>query len=568
MNVFRVVRMAEWLSRMPNVLLVGHLLVLHVIAFGGLELTPVRFLWPVAVGLMLLWQPFVEGERPIRFWQGLFLFFVVAVMTAILNSWMLLVWCGALGAVIGSRVFWNVRRFERIGYLCAFGYVLCLIILGVIPDLASEVVRLDPLNRGLVGRYMPLALPLLLVFPAQKPRRQASDAFDLFNGVLLFLFLAVFAMGTLAYMLVTGAGYLESVFRTSFSLAGALLVLAWVWNPRSGFSGISSAFSRYLLTVGMPLQQWLVAVKTESETEADPERFLSAVLHKLADLPWISGGCWRTDRGYGEIGVPAKHRYFHCSSGAVEVTLFFRQAPSPAVRWHIDLLLSVAAEFYLVKRQARELQEVHYQQAVYETGARVTHDVKNLLQSLEALCYAAGRPGEPVALAQLFGRQLPRIADRLKATLEKLQRPPEAGDDLLDAPVWWSQLRDRYADSRINWNDALASGSSIRLPRGLFDSVAENLLQNALAKARREEGVVIRVALVPAGEGVALLVEDSGSPVLPAVAEKLMRQPVVSEDGLGIGLYHAARQAAGAGFVLALEANTPGSVCFSLRPRG
>lgn len=565
MNVIRVGRIAGWLARFPNVLLAGHLLVLHVIAFGGLELTPVRFLWPVAVGLMLLWQPFVEGERPIPPGQGLFLFLVVAAMTAILNSWMLLVWCGALGAIIGSRVFWNVRRFERVGYLYAFGYVLCLIILGVIPDLAIDVVRLDPLNRGLVGIYMPLALPLLLVFPAQQPRRQASDAFDLFNGVLLFLFFAVFALGALAYMLVTGTGYLESVLRTSFSLAGALLVLAWAWNPRSGFSGISSAFSRYLLTVGMPLQQWLVAVKSESERESDPERFLSAVLHKLMDLPWIGGTRWRTDRGNGEIGKPAGHSYVYGSGGTVEVSVFFRQPPSPAVRWHIDLLLSLAAEFYLVKRQARELQQVHYQQAVYETGARVTHDVKNLLQSLQALCYAAGQPGEPAALAQLVGRQLPQIADRLKATLEKLQRPPEAGDDLLDANAWWHQLRDRYNDTRIRWAEGVQDGR-LQLPRGLFDSVAENLLQNALAKARREEGLVIHVALVRVAEGISLRVSDTGSPVPPVVAERLMHQPVASEDGLGIGLYHAARQAEGAGYALILASNRQGDVCFSLQP--
>lgn len=558
-------QLSNWLSRVPNVLLAGHLLVLHTIAFGGLELIPVRFLWPVAVGLLLLWQPFVEGERSVRPGQGVFIFLVVAVMTAILNTWILLVWCGALGAVIGSRVFWNVRRIERLGYLLAFGYVLCLIILGVIPDLASDVVRLDPLDADMVGKYMPLALPLLLFFPARQSRRQTNDTFDLFNGVLLFLFLAVFALGGLAYMLVTGTPYLESVLRTSFALAGALLVLAWAWNPRSGFSGISSAFSRYLLTVGMPLQQWLVAVKAESEGESDPERFLSAVLKKLMDLPWISGGRWRTDRASGEMGVEA--RYTHAFVGnPIGVTVFFRQEPTPAVRWHIDLLVSLAAEFYMVKRQARELQQVQYQQALYETGARVTHDVKNLLQALQTLCYAAERPGEPAALTQLVGRQLPQIADRLRATLGKLQRPPETQDEMQDPRQWWGTLKDRYDDSRIRWGE-IPERWQTQLPKGVFDSVAENLLQNALAKARREEGVVISVALSACDEGVALRVEDTGSPLPQNLVDNLFRQPVASEDGLGIGLFHAARQAEVAGFTLALERNSPGAVSFTLRRR-
>ena len=49
--------------------------------------------------------------------------------------------------------------------------------------------------------------------------------------------------------------------------------------------------------------------------------------------------------------------------------LCFRQPPSPAVHWHVDWLLRLAGEFYLVKRQTRELNRVSYQQAVYETGA-------------------------------------------------------------------------------------------------------------------------------------------------------------------------------------------------------
>ncbi|MCC7486834.1 MAG: hypothetical protein IT529_17820, partial [Burkholderiales bacterium] len=45
-------------------------------------------------------------------------------------------------------------------------------------------------------------------------------------------------------------------------------------------------------------------------------------------------------------------------------------------------------------------------------------------------------------------------------------------------------------------------------------------------------------------------------------------EPVTSRTGLGVGLYHAARQAAGLGYRLALVANEPGIVCFALTPAG
>ncbi|HMV01496.1 MAG TPA: hypothetical protein PKD04_10460, partial [Rhodocyclaceae bacterium] len=105
------------------------------------------------------------------------------------------------------------------------------------------------------------------------------------------------------------------------------------------------------------------------------------------------------------------------------------------------------------------------------------------------------------------------------------------------------------------------------VPKGLFDSVAENLLQNALAKGRREDGLEIVAELGPGNRGWTLRICDSGSPLPEALALRLLREPVPSEDGLGIGLYHAARQAEELGYQLALDENSPGRVCFSLSAR-
>jgi hypothetical protein len=44
----------------------------------------------------------------------------------------------------------------------------------------------------------------------------------------------------------------------------------------------------------------------------------------------------------------------------------------------------------------------------------------------------------------------------------------------------------------------------------------------------------------------------------------VLRAPVSSRGGLGIGLYQAARQAQAGGYRLALESNRDGEVCFAL----
>jgi hypothetical protein len=50
-------------------------------------------------------------------------------------------------------------------------------------------------------------------------------------------------------------------------------------------------------------------------------------------------------------------------------------------------------------------------------------------------------------------------------------------------------------------------------------------------------------------------------------SDALMRAPVASNSGLGIGLYQAARQAEALGYRLVLEKNEDGDVRFALAPR-
>jgi hypothetical protein len=52
--------------------------------------------------------------------------------------------------------------------------------------------------------------------------------------------------------------------------------------------------------------------------------------------------------------------------------------------------------------------------------------------------------------------------------------------------------------------------------------------------------------------------------VPPDVARELLRAPIASARGLGIGLYQAARQAQAGGYRLVLEKNEDGAVCFAL----
>jgi C4-dicarboxylate-specific signal transduction histidine kinase len=103
-----------------------------------------------------------------------------------------------------------------------------------------------------------------------------------------------------------------------------------------------------------------------------------------------------------------------------------------------------------------------------------------------------------------------------------------------------------------------------QIPLELFDSVAENLLQNALSKRRTNRGLSVQARLDWQHGSGALSVCDDGEALSEGLASRLFQAPVTSANGLGVGLYQCARQAVARGYRLALTRNEQGGVCFQL----
>src|SRR6185503_1276601 len=165
-------------------------------------------------------------------------------------------------------------------------------------------------------------------------------------------------------------------------------------------------------------------------------------------------------------------------------------------------------------------------------------------------------------LNSLVRRQLPLVAERLAQTLERLQRPSRETEDHVSAAAWWDAVARQYQSEGVEFAPARVAASS-RLPRALFDSVADNLIGNALAKRAGDPSVRIRASLVEES-ALVLRVCDTGAAIDAELAPDLLRAPVASASGLGIGLYQAARQAEASGYRLDLSNNEDGGVCFTL----
>lgn len=545
--------------------LIAMLIVLHLALLSGGKSAIGLTCWVVDVGLFILWQPFIHAERKLDA-GGLAIVALILLGGAWMFGWWLLIfWTAALAALVSGRVMFIDHRPTRIFYLIAFAYLLVALLVWLVPEVVSKTARIGPSLDREFGWGMPLFFLAMMLLPRQEGVLPSRGVVDLFYSLFIFLLIAVLVLGCLAFMLLRQSGYIEAMFYTLLSMASMLLMLGWAWNPRPGFSGVGMFFSRYLLTIGMPLEKWLHRLTDFSAEESDPERFLTRALADMLEFPWVDGGAWSLGARQGRFGGGARFVQ-EFANQPLRLTLFTRHKLSPALVWHFQLLAQLTNEFYLAKLRGRELQQMSYLQAVHETGARLTHDVKNLLQSLNNLCYLAqtmdGKDTEQ--LNRLLQRQLPQITQRLQQTLDKLQKPTGEAGSVSAAAAWWEALQQRYANDSVTF-EPVNFAAAAQLPGALFDSVADNLLQNVLAKRQGTSTLKLRVAL--ASDAASLSVCDNGSPVPDKIAADLLQAPVASENGLGIGLYHAARQAEGLGYELRLASNVDGNVCFELRRR-
>jgi hypothetical protein len=550
-------------ARRQNALLAFMLLTLHGAMAWSLNDWWARGLMMAHFGLFLIWQPVWRGEQRIHLVHALAVLGMGTVFAFSGNWWLIAVWIAALFGLIGGSVPATLIRGERLGALIAAVYLVAMLLMWVLPQLDANIAVTQRVENFV--RYGMVALPLIiLVIPGGQRLRGAPMVVDLIYTVMLFLLAIVLALGSFVILhqqIVHGDGeYLIGVTQALLVMAALMLGLSWLWNPRAGFSGIGALLSRYLLGLGLPFEQRMRRLASLAETETRPEHFLRAALTDMLDLPWVKGYGWVTAQSSGEVGELTGHTEEH-ETAVMHLKVYASRTLSPAILLHQRLLMQMVGHFYEAQRREQLRQQSAYTQAIYETGARLTHDVKNLLQSLRSICAAAEMRGaDEAAFRALVQRQLPNITQRLSATLEKLRAPEVSTVSDIDAALWWQGLQARYAGRSVVF-DAADLAQDMRLPAELFDSTADTLLENALYKVRPGGELQVHVSL---HSGPLLRICDNGEPVPAAIVRSLFRSPVPSESGLGVGLYQAAAFAAKSGYQLELTDNSEGRVCFEL----
>jgi len=512
------------------------------------------------LGLFLLWQPMWRGES--RVGTGTLMFILITAAAALfwLSWWTIAFWLTGLFGLVGARIFAFHNRLLRWLYLSVMAYLLAVLLLWVLPNLFAAQYTIEA-GRILMKYVLPLLLLIMTVLPVRKTMAESTQALDFIYSLLLFMLLALVVLGSLAFMTLGSLDYLDALLRTLFLIGLVLLVFGVLWNPRFGFAGLQVMFSRYLLNVGTPFEEWLTQLTVAAQLEPDADSYLRRAVALLEAFQWLSGLSWQSQHATGQYGEFSKHSVVVQENG-LRLTMYSNQTLNPTLVLHIHLLVKLIAYFYQAKQREQTLRDITRLQAVYETGSRLTHDLKNTLQSLLSLTAVA--QSREARAQQLLQQQLPLLTQRIEMTLLKLHQPHIAGGEStqLALKAWWDALRLRTQHQAIKWHGPETLPDK-DIPAALFDCIIDNLLDNAMRKRQSDPGISISVKIL--SDPLTLTVCDDGDRIPEKISANLLRAVVSSENGLGIGLYQAARWAGQLGYRLSLTSNQDGNVCFELR---
>ena len=528
------------------------------------------------VGFFLMWQPLLRQSESLSWRASLAIVVIASIAIALINWWTIAFWIAGLFALIGGRVFSTENARKRLPFTLAAIYLLAILLLWVVPMLLSS--GHDLIAAQFVLTYLLPVLPLLILYLGAHNHAIATDEnetpnIDFFYTLLIFLLTIIVILGSYAIGVVWQIHYLKLLLAAVIALAVTLVALSWLWNPSATFSGLELLMSRYLLSLGLPFEQWIRKIAQLAEREVSAEAFLKAAMQELLGLNWVGGVTWHTQNSAENNTQTLGENTPHISTFSfqqLQLTLYSHWQFSPAMYLHVQLLTQILGEFYEAKRREEAISQHTYTKALYETGSRLTHDIKNILQSLGGLCAAVEQPNNAehdARLITLVKKQLPLLNQRLALTLAKLEQPSNTSQNHEKLAVWWKNFRHinlhlENAPYRVQFA-APENLPSIEVDTDVLDSVIDNLLHNALQKFKQSPDMTIKVEILPAAH-FCLEVSDTGAAIEDAVLAKLFKAHISSKNGLGVGLYHAAQQASSAGYQLSVYENTLSMVKFRL----
>jgi len=513
----------------------------------------------ILYGLFLLWQPLWNKDIRINKVSVTAVTAFSLTVTFFFPKEALIFFGLLISGLIGSRLLTqsSFRSFDLLALLI----VILEMAVGVVPS-AFPQIKLP----GLFGDYMQaiILVPILLFFflPARGHKKQERSQVDLMHGLLAATLIFIVLLGGIVISLLYGVDYIDGLLLTVFIVSTLTLGISWFWNPGVGYSGIGVLWNRYAMTIGGPFEVWINTLTSLIEERyLTPVEYLEAACERLVENEWLNGIQWNFESFNVFAGEKLGPNFKHSPGKNISVDLYYKSNPGSALEQHTILLIRMAYQFYLAKLNQEKVRAQEHFATIHHTGARLTHDVKNILQSIKTSLDILEDETDSKVQQELLQSNLTQIGSRLENTLNKLKTPLLDTKFLLtDCQEWMDKLESQHrSNSRLIFNRDIEA--TVLIPGDLFDSVVENLISNA---SRKTSALQIDIRLLASKEIILLSVCDNGEAITQSIEADLFSQPLSSGSGMGIGLYQSSIMASAYSFELELSQNEKGRVCFSL----
>ena len=547
------------IAHLEHQALAAILLLLHALVWYVDLATLKASLILVLYGLFFLWQPLWNKDTRINQPSVFIALLLLLSFSYFYLNESLVFFSLMISGLIGSRLFTNStnRAFD----LTALTILIVEMAIGIIPETFDPIEL--PADFATYIQFFILASILVLFFaPMQDHQQNQRAQIDMMHGVLTATLIFLSLLGGIVINTLYGVEYLDGLLLTVFFVSTLAFGISWFWNPGVGYSGLGVLWNRYAMTIGGPFETWIntLTVLIE-EPYISANEFIQAACDHLIENDWLNGIHWQLDRfaitAGSRQGVPFDYQI----TDEIQVTIFFKSDPGQALRQHTVLLIRMAYQFYLAKLNQEKIRAQEHFETIHHTGARLTHDIKNILQSIKtSISIVKDGPEDSERSNYLLYQNLDKISNRLESTLEKLKAPQlNASISTVNLEAWSAQFKKENTDPRFIYRIDIQQVHFV--PKDLFDSVIQNMVANALKKEAVDE-VIIQV--LANRDTVNVTVCDNGKPVPPELENNLFIKPVSSGEGMGIGLYQSAIMARTLNYELDLSSNQPGKVCFSL----
>jgi len=513
----------------------------------------------ILYGLFLLWQPLWNKETVVDKSRIALLAIIFFVITYAYPNESLVFFGLILSGLIGSRLLSQTafRSFDLLALLI----IILEMSIGLVPATFPQIEL-----PALFADYMQtiILIPVLLFYFAPNPdqRKQGRSQVDLMHGLLTATLLFIVLLGGIVINLLYGVDYIDGLLLTVFLVSTLTIGISWFWNPGVGYSGIGVLWNRYAMTIGGPFETWINKLTTLIEERyLTPSEYLEAACQHLVENDWLNAIEWHFENLRVGAGEKTGTRLEHPLTKSLNVVIYFKADPGTALEQHTILLIRMAYQFYLAKLNQEKMRAQEHFATIHHTGARLTHDIKNILQSIKTSIDILDMDKDTQNSQQLLQANLNQIGTRLETTLNKLKAPKLSTQiSLVDCHKWIKRINKQHkANARMHFYSDIEN--NVTLPIDLFDSVADNLINNALKKPSANR---IDVRLLSNSDVIILSVCDDGDAITAEIERSLFAQPVSSGSGMGIGLYQSAIMALAFNYELELSQNEPGRVCFNL----